>query len=142
MSFCILLLLWAACYPKHFFCFWGLLTLWQMWFFPYSEFLEEQEAKLSFLQHNDSWAEEPSSCWKLLHIDDFLCPFVDLQKFYRFSQVLQKLHWTPINVSSVFLESLFGVFGLLLVEDSQILLKTTEDYQRLPNTIEDYCRLL
>ena len=64
--------------PKTFLLFWGYSHLTDV-IFPYSEFLEEQEAKLSF--YNTMTAEEPSSCClELLHIDDFLCPFVDLQK--------------------------------------------------------------
>ena len=48
--------------------------------FPHSEFLEEQEAKLSFYNTMTAEEEPSSCCLELLHIDDFLCPFVDLQK--------------------------------------------------------------
>ena len=131
--------------PKTFLLFWGYSHLTDV-IFPYSEFLEEQEAKLSFY---NTMTAEASSCLEASAYWWLFMPFCGSAKIL---QIFSSSSKTTLN-SYQSLISLFGVSfwcfwtfaGWRLsntVEDYWRLPKTNKDYQRLSKTIVDYCRLL
>ena len=96
--------------PKTFLLFWGYSHLTDV-IFPYSEFLEEQEAKLSF--YNTMTAEEPSSCLEASAYWWLFMPFCGSAK------ILQIFSSSSKSTMVRF------VFGLPLK------LKSTKDYLKL-----------